>query len=142
MPSTPLWEFHISRDARTRYQFDDTLFAFNGNVIFANFHAARVLAQRMNVRRDVVNFPERAIQAGQLNAMGLIDELLHLILARYRTQHAPQVLTQALTYLDGHLSQRAVDGVLATFADAFPPVAVHRAGNDLCADNGWLASIL
>ena len=41
-------EFHISREARDRYDFDETLFALTGNVIFANFHAARVFAKKMN----------------------------------------------------------------------------------------------
>jgi len=126
MPSIALWEFHISRAARTRYQFDDTLFAFNGNVIFANFHAARVFAQRMNERRDVVNFPEQAIKASQLNAMGLMDELLHLVIAHYRQEVAPQVMAKALAHLEDRLGQQAVAATLRAFADAFPPVAVHR----------------
>lgn len=45
-------DFHISRQARNRYQFEDSLFLFTGNAIFANFHAARVFAQRMNDKRD------------------------------------------------------------------------------------------
>jgi len=56
-------EFHISRESRDRYQFDQSIFSFNGNVVFANFHAARLFAQKMNARRDLVNFPESAVQA-------------------------------------------------------------------------------
>ena len=35
-----MFEFHVSRQSRDRYQFDQSLFSYNGNVIFANFHAA------------------------------------------------------------------------------------------------------
>ena len=66
-------EFHVSRQARKRYKFEDSLFSFNGNVIFANFHAARIFAQRMNEKRDLVLHPELTVRAGQINAMGLID---------------------------------------------------------------------
>ena len=59
-------EFHISRQARDFYQFDETLFSISGNVIFANFHATRVFSQKINDKRDLVNFPERALKAGQL----------------------------------------------------------------------------
>jgi hypothetical protein len=52
-------EFHVSRMARDRYQFDDTLFASNGNVIFANFHAAHTFAQKMNAKRDLASSPSR-----------------------------------------------------------------------------------
>ncbi|HNT73775.1 MAG TPA: alpha-amylase family glycosyl hydrolase [Anaerolineae bacterium] len=126
MALSALREFHVSRDARTRYQFDDPLFAFNGNVIFANFHAARVFAQKMNDKRDVVNFPERAVKAGQINAMGLIDELLHVAIARYRETRAPRVMEEALRYMEDRLGRDALNAALATFADEFPPVAVHR----------------
>ncbi len=66
-------EFHISRKARDRYKFDETIFSITGNVIFSNFHAARVFAQRMNDKRDLVRFPEEAVSSGDINAMGLID---------------------------------------------------------------------
>ena len=40
-------EFHVSRASRDRYQFDDALFSLTGNAVIADFHAARVFAQRM-----------------------------------------------------------------------------------------------
>ncbi len=126
MPRTALKEFHISRASRSRYQFSDTLFAFNGNVIFANFHAARIFAQKMNDKRDVVTFPERAVRAGQINAMGLIDELLHVVVAQYRRHRVSDVMALALKHLEGQLGRERVDELLHAFADEFPPVAVHR----------------
>jgi len=79
-------QFHISRQSRDRYQFDQSIYSFNGNVVFANFHAARMFAQKMNQQRDLVQFPEQAVKAGQINAIGLIDEILHLMVALYRQQ--------------------------------------------------------
>ncbi|RMF28693.1 MAG: alpha-amylase [Chloroflexi bacterium] len=119
-------EFHISREARDRYRFDETLFSLRGNVIFPNFHAARLFARRMNEKRDLARFPERAVQAGHINALGLIDELLHYIAALYRRQRNPQALARALDYLDAALGREAVDETLRRFVEAFPPVAVYR----------------
>ena len=45
-------EFHITRGAREKYQFDDLLFSYNGNVIFANFQASRKFAHLMNQQRS------------------------------------------------------------------------------------------
>ena len=67
---TPSREFHISRQARDLYQFDESLYALNGNVVFANFHAVRVFVQKMNARKNLVSFPEQAVKAGQINALG------------------------------------------------------------------------
>ena len=59
--STARMEFHISREARDFYQFDESLFSLSGNVLFANFHAARVFADKMNGKRDLINYPEKAV---------------------------------------------------------------------------------
>src|SRR6188768_2248445 len=88
-------EFHVSRSARDRYQFDEMLFGLTGNVVFANFHAARLFAQKINERRDLINYPEQAARAGQINAMGLIDEVLHRVIATYREQQNPNVIGDA-----------------------------------------------
>ncbi|MBN1246491.1 MAG: alpha-amylase, partial [Anaerolineae bacterium] len=119
-------EFHISRESRSRYDVDDTLFALDGNVIFANFRAARQLAQRINERRDVVVHPELAVRASELNAMGLVDEILHHVIAEYRRQRNPQVMGEALTYLAEHVGAEALDDVLLAFVQEFPPLPVHR----------------
>ncbi len=94
-----MMEFHISRKARDLYQFDDSLFTLSGNVIFPNFHAARVFVQKMNEKRDLVSFPEQTVRAGQINAMGLIDEILHYVASLYRDEKNLKVMQQALDWL-------------------------------------------
>jgi glycosidase len=121
-------EFHISRQARDRYQFDDAIYAFNGNVILADFHAARRLAQKMNTQRDLLNFPEQTVKAGQINAMGLIDEILHLIVANYRRRVNPQVMEDALEWLTIQVGEERLGYTLERFLAEFPPVAVYQGG--------------
>lgn len=121
-----LREFHISRQARDRYQFDKTLFSLSGNVLFADFRAARLFAQKMNDKRDLVNFPEKAVRAGQLNALGLIDEILHHVIGMYREERNPQALAEALAHLQQQLGVAAVDAALRAFCDDFPPGPVYR----------------
>jgi glycosidase len=119
-------EFHVSRSARDRYDFDQALYGFSGNVIFADFRSARLFAQKMNARRDLTRFPEQAVSAGQINAMGLIDEILHAIVQLYRTRVNSHVIGQALEWLQSHLGQERVATALHAFADQFPPLAVYR----------------
>ena len=119
-------EFHISRKARDRYQFDQSLFAFNGNVVFANFHAARLFAQKMNDQRDLTRFPEQAVQAGQINAMGIIDEILHIVMQGYRLERNPGVNARALDWLERKIGKDELERTLRLFAEEFPPLAVYR----------------
>ncbi len=125
MPS-PIFEFHISRQSRDHYQFDELIFAQSGNVIFTDFHAARIFARKMNQKRDVINFPETVARAGQINAMGLIDEILHLVVQLYRQQINPKVMQEALEWMLGMLGKDTVDQTLLQFVQEFPPVAVYR----------------
>jgi len=135
-------EFHVSRRARDKYQIDEALFALSGNVILANFHAARVFAHRMNEKRDRVRFPEQAVKAGQLNAMGLIDEIMHHVVELYRREISPQVMRYALDQLNRDLGQAAVDKALLKFADEFPALAVYRRAIDAAAYlNGVTAGV-
>ena len=125
-PSATYREFHVSRVARDRYQFDQALFSLTGNMVFADFHAARLFAQRINQRRDLLRFPEQSLRAGQINAMGLIDEIMHYVVALYRQQVNPQMMQQAMAWLTDRLGQDQVDGVLRQFAEEFPALAVYR----------------
>ena len=122
----PRMEFHISRQARDRYQFDQSLFALTGNVILANFRAARAFAQKMNAQQDLVNHPERTVRAGQINAMGLVDEILHCVVGLYRQQKNADALREALNWLYEGLGKKVVDATLRRFAEEFPPLAVYR----------------
>ncbi len=126
-------EFHISRKARDLYQFDESLFSLSGNVIFLNFHGARVFAQRMNEKRDLINFPDRAIRAGQINAMGLVDEILHYLVGLYRIEKNADVMQEALGWLYGKFGKQEVDKTLRKFADEFPAIAVYRGEVELDA---------
>jgi glycosidase len=117
-----LFEFHVSRRARDAYGFEDSLFAFDGTVIFADFVAARIFAQKINAKRP----PERAIRAGQINALGLIDELQHAVLRVYRERKNPRVMQVALDWLTARIGPEAVETTLRRFVDEFPPVAVYK----------------
>jgi len=119
-------EFHVSRRARDRYRFDDALFSLRGHVLLADFHAARLFARRMNEQRDLVRYPERAVRAGQINALGLIDEIAHFVVHLYRQQRNPRALEEALHWLYDHVGRERTDEALRRFADQFPPLAVYR----------------
>ncbi len=127
------FEFHVSRQVRDKYQFDDSLFALNGNVIFADFTAARVFANKINDKRDLVKYPEQMIKSGHINAMGLIDEILHYVVALYRQQVNPKTMEKALSWLNTNFSSEQVDLTLIKFVEEFPPVEVYKNRMDVSA---------
>ncbi|HEY1210978.1 MAG TPA: alpha-amylase family glycosyl hydrolase [Terracidiphilus sp.] len=121
-----MMEFHISRKARERYQFAESLFSYTGNVVFANVAACREFAHRMNTVRDAEKHPELAVHAGQLFAMGIIDEASHVLMARYRQQFDPAVMTEALSFFSTNVGAAALDKMLLAFVEQFPGISVIR----------------
>jgi hypothetical protein len=119
-------EFHISRAARTKYDVDDVLFNYAGNVVFANLAAGRKLARRVNEVRQADLAPEQAIHAAALFAMGLIDELSHAMIAQYRTTRDPGVLSEAIRWFSERQNQPEVEKLLRTFTDLFPNTPIYR----------------
>jgi len=131
-----MMEFHISQSARERYQFPEKLFSYTGNVIFADMAACRTFAYRMNQIRDADKYPELAIHAGALFAMGMIDEASHVLMARYREQFDKNVMVDALAWFSSQVGPEALESLLLTFVEHFPGSTVIRG---LETPKQWLA---
>ncbi|HUI88061.1 MAG TPA: hypothetical protein VLX61_04995, partial [Anaerolineales bacterium] len=114
----PIFEFHVSRQARQKYQFDETLFATDGRVVLSDFSAAR------RFTTQIYTASGRTIPASDIYALGLMDEILHLIIRQYEKQN-PGVMTRALDSLQSNLGAR-FDETLFKFVDQFPPAAVYQ----------------
>ncbi len=80
------FEFHVSRQARNTYQFDAALFSTDGRAILADFAAARRFADQISAVRGT------PVPASDINAMGLIDEIFHILIRQYEKQN-PQVMS-------------------------------------------------
>jgi glycosidase len=118
----PVYEFHISSLTRKKYAFEETLFSTNGNVIFANFRAARVFAFKLNEKRG----PDEKVGVGQINAMGLLDEVYHYILRQYETKVNPEVFKRALNHVIKNIGEEKVNAALQFFVEIFPPMEVYK----------------
>ena len=125
MATTAVFEFHVSRAARQQYGFDELLFSFNGNVVFADPLAARHFAAKINAKRGTDD-PSKAVRPAELFAMGLIDEALHALVAQYRKRVDPRAMTDALAWFEAKAGRKALNETLTKFVEQFPPVAVHR----------------
>ncbi len=119
-------EFHISRTSREKYGVDTALFKLSGNVIFSSVRAARHLVQSINKERGAKAGPEEILKAGDMVAMGLIDEILHYVVELYRNQRVRDALTKALAMLDEEIGREGVDRTLTFFTVHFPPLSVYR----------------
>jgi glycosidase len=125
-------EFHVAKKVRDKYGFDGSFFTVNGNVVLARFHEVRLFAYKMNQERDLIKHPEQAIKVGELNAMGLIDEILHYLVFLYRQEVDPNAMGNALSYVIKNMGEENLNHALLEFAREFPPIAVYK--NEMSLD--------
>ena len=134
--SGPAMEFHVHRKIRSDHKLEDALFQVSGNVIFPNFYASRVLARSLNARPSVQAHPERYVKAGRLNAMGLVDEILHFVCDQFRQTVSKDAVAGALAALESSLGAKETDALLLAFTKDFPPREVYK---DKADERAWLS---
>ena len=120
-------EFHISKKVRDLCDFNQGLFASSGNVVFANMKNVRDFQFLFNNYIETqTKDNNKKVSAGQLNAMGLIDEILHYVCMLYRRNKVQTFMTDLLANLDKEFSKEKVDSLLLDFIKEFPPVEVYK----------------
>ena len=116
----PRRDFHVQKAAREALGADDGFFTARGDVVFPTIERSQLFAQLLNRRRSVQEGP---LQASQVNAMGLLHEVFHAVIAAYRSTVAPQAFGALRAHLAGQLGG-ALDATLLRFVESFPPPAV------------------
>src|SRR6266508_3130980 len=121
----------IAGQARNRFDLAG-LVRPDGRSHLADIPVAREVAYRLNQTRE----PSRAVHAGELAGLGLLDALQAALIRAYERQVDPNAFAAAREALDERLGQ-ALDAVLAASVAAFPPDDVQsgqRAAASLLGD--------
>lgn len=136
-------EFHINKKIRQECNFDKTLFASSGNAIFADFKAVQKFQIELNKVFEKRGQNEKKVSAGNLNAMGLIDEIFHYVCMLFRRDKKPDAFKNILSDLDRSLGREEMDKLLLEFMEEFPPVPVYQGNTtaeafleETCFDEG------
>ncbi len=114
--------FQVRSEIRKKYDLHESLFQLNGNVILADFNLVRNFTFKLNQKRTA----EDQIRAGQLNALGLIDEIYHFVLRYYEENYNPNVFKNALNYLREKIGEEKVQETISLFLEEFQPIEVMK----------------
>jgi len=133
-----IMEFHIRADIRSLLGTQASLFRTTGNLILPDFLSARVLAEKMRTFGTIKGQDVSKISAGNLNAMALIDEILHLVFELYRETTKKDAIREFELAVIAKLGRGNYEKLLKEFGREFPPRDVYRGVTDY---ENWLASI-
>jgi glycosidase len=121
-----IYYFHISKETRIKYSIEENLFSLKGNIVISDFSTARLLSEKINtVRRSEGKF-ELQVTAGQINALGLLHEIFHLLIRKYEEGNNKNVFKSSIDYLKKNLSEYELDKTLLKFVEEFPPLSVYQ----------------
>jgi glycosidase len=118
--------FHVTKESRIKYKIEENLFSIKGNLVISDFRTARLLSEKINaVRRDEGKF-ELQVTAGQINALGLLHEIFHLLIRKYEEDNNKGVFKDGIDYLKNNLTEEELDKTLLKFVEEFPPLPVYQ----------------
>ena len=120
------YNFHVSKAARNKYDFDKTLFSINGDLIIADFRQARILTNKINAKRKSEGDSAGFVTSGHLNALGLLHEIFHYLIRIYEDVENPGVLDRGIKYLLTHIEEKELNKVLHEYINEFPPLEVFK----------------
>ncbi|MHA1508809.1 MAG: hypothetical protein ACTSO6_08915, partial [Promethearchaeota archaeon] len=118
----------ISRDARNKYQFAEFKFSDKGNIEFnGNIHLVRKFVQKLNQKRDLINYPEIAIRIGEFNGMALMYEINKYLFNLYKeeTQNS-QLNNELYEFLENTIGSSKLEEAIYSLVKEFPPDIVYK----------------
>ncbi|NHJ21210.1 MAG: alpha-amylase [Candidatus Lokiarchaeota archaeon] len=118
----------ISRDARTRYSLNEFKFTERGNVEFeGDTHLVRLFVQKLNQKRDLINYPELAIRIGEFNGIALIYEINKFLLDEYKKETKNENLNiELFEHLKNKIGESKLNEAFNSLVEEFPPEQVYR----------------
>jgi glycosidase len=120
------FDFHVSRAAREKYKIEQSLFSVTGKVILADYQQARILSEKINSKRREEGNADQFVTAGQINALGLLHEIFHLLIRKYEESDNPGVFGKAINHLKNEISESGFEKTLLAFVEEFPPLSVYN----------------
>jgi glycosidase len=113
----------LTREARQKYDLTNFEFNEKGNIEFnGDIYSVRLFVQKLNQKRDLINYPELAIKIAQFNGMALIWELYHDIIKLYQEETNEKTLLKELyEHLSRKIGEKTVEETTKNLIESFPP---------------------
>ncbi|MFW9903924.1 MAG: alpha-amylase family glycosyl hydrolase [Candidatus Thorarchaeota archaeon] len=121
----------VYRKARDMYQFEDSFFSPTGDVIFPSLHKVRTFVQKINQKRDLINFPEMAARGSEINGIALESEIFHYLFDLYQDQNNIDLTEAIPKWLREEIGVEELNETLELMLQEFPPPSIYNGEIDV-----------
>ncbi len=129
-------ELFLARPAYQKYAFDLNLFDPSKPDSFTSKLAMRQFVAHINDIRKTSKPPQEPMQAGELNALVLIQQAFHIILEHYFEQNGLQIRNTLIATLMSGLAPARYQQTLLEYVQQFPPLEVLQ---NISSPYTWLS---
>ncbi|UCG03506.1 MAG: alpha-amylase [Candidatus Heimdallarchaeota archaeon] len=116
----------VYRKARDIYKFEDSFFSSTGDVTFPNLHNVRVFVQKINQKRDLINFPEMAARGSEINGIALENEIFRHLFDIYQDQNNIDLAADLPRWLSEEIGAEELESTLKFLLEEFPPPTIYN----------------
>jgi len=118
----------VSRKARNIYELDEFELSELGNIIFDGvIYKVRLFVQKLNQKRDLINFPEKAVEVGKFNGMALNFEINDYLIDLYDKQNDEfNVYQELYNYLEDKIGEKELNETIKSLLQEFPPKQIEN----------------
>ncbi len=131
----------ISYHARKKYNLDKEKFKAGNRIFFDSLYDIRTFTEKLNKKRNLLEFPEAAISTGDIYGMSLIQDIFQYIVKKYEDKYT-DVFAEILKGLKKALNSAALKKTYQVYVSEFPDndivqhfVAPGTAVNDIMANS-------
>ncbi len=122
----------LSLKAHNKYNLSKEFFnTQEGYITFPEVYLVRLFVESINGKRDLLNFPELAVRASEINGIGLINEISHKIFNQFEEEIGSELYGNLLTELSTELGESELREVMKSFLDEFPHPNVFSGNVDV-----------
>ncbi|MFX0016119.1 MAG: alpha-amylase family glycosyl hydrolase [Candidatus Hermodarchaeota archaeon] len=121
----------VDRKARDTYQFEDSFFNSRGYVNFPHLHDVRIFVQKINQKRDLINFPEIAVRGSEINGIALETEIFHHFFNIYQKETDVDLIEEIPKWLREKIGAEELNETLKSMLEEFPSPPIYNGEMDI-----------
>ncbi|MFP4548667.1 MAG: alpha-amylase family glycosyl hydrolase [Fidelibacterota bacterium] len=127
----------ISYSARKKYNLPADSFGDSNRLYFDSLYDIREFTEKLNAKRNVLEFPEKAVNTGDIYGMSLIQDIFSYIIAKYERDNGDSY-KQGLKHLHESIGKQSLKETFTLFMTEFPN---NEIVNNFVSPKGYIQKI-
>ena len=115
----------ISYSARIKYHLENENFRDTNRFHFSSLYEIRKFTDKLNARRNVLEYPERAINTGEIYGMSLIQDIYQYMIEKYESQNK-EVFDSCLKDIKQKYNKKSIENIFSLYVTEFPNIEIFN----------------